>query len=404
MLSNQEKDVLSHAICPLNLDPEVLGQFKLPKDISIYDSTLRDGEQMPGVSFTDEQKLCIARKLDEIGIPEIEAGFPVVSKNELKAVQAISREGLDARILVLSRLRKLDIDAAIDSEADVILLFIASSPLHLQYKLHITPAELKQRVIESIDYAQDHGVTVSFSTEDSTRTPLSFLEELVCLAAKQGVQRIGFTDTVGCATPQAIQFLYNRMSQLVSLPFSAHLHNDFGLALVNALTALNAGARYVCTTVNGWGERAGNVPLEQLVMAIQTLYGRDLGIDTTGFSALSQMVADFSGLPGPRLQPFVGSQVFTHESGIHVAAMLENPRTYEAVSPALVGNTRHLVIGKHTGRHIIKWKLQQQGIEVSTGMLDRIITEVKSRGERNGALSDEELSSIALTVKQGGRL
>jgi len=315
------------AVSPYNVLPEVLKDFQLSENIVIYDSTLRDGEQMPGVSFSSDQKLAIARKLDEIGVPEIEAGFPAVSKTEIETVKRIASEGLNAKILVLSRLKKEDIDAAIDSDADLVLLFIASSPLHLKYKLHLTEEEIKNRVVESIEYAKAHGIIPSFSTEDSTRTPLSFLEELVTLAYETGAKRIGFTDTVGCATPQTIQYLFTHMRKLAPTPFSAHFHNDFGFGLINAITALSSGATHICTTINGWGERAGNVPLEQLVLALKVLYKRDIGIDTTQLKDLSEMISHYTGISIPKTQPLVGDNIFTHESGIHVAAILENPRT-----------------------------------------------------------------------------
>jgi len=381
-------------VSPYNTLPEVLKDFSLSDNIVIYDSTLRDGEQMPGISFSPEQKLALARKLDEIGIPEIEAGFPAVSKTEVEAVKTIANDGLNAKILALSRLKKEDIDAAIRSDADLVLLFIASSPLHLKYKLHCSEQEIKNKVVESIEYAKDHGIVPSFSTEDSTRTRLTFLEELVTLADEAGAKRIGFTDTVGCATPQTIRYLFSHMRKLVSTPFSAHIHNDFGLGLINAITALSSGATHVCTTINGWGERAGNVPLEQLVMSLKILYKKDLGIDTTKFWEVSEMVSHFTGLPIPKTHPLVGSNIFTHESGIHVAAILENPQTYESIPPELVGNKRNLVLGKHTGKHMIKQLLNDHGIEADEELLVDIVSQVKQLGERNGHLSDEEITQI----------
>jgi methanogen homocitrate synthase len=389
------------AVSPLNGLPEVLNGFTLPEAIGIYDSTLRDGEQMPGVAYTPEQKLCIARKLDEIGIPEIEAGFPAVSKQEIKTVKMIAGSGLNARILVLSRLRLEDIDAARASDADIVLLFIASSPLHLYHKLHVSEQEIKDRMVDSIVYAKDHGIIPSFSTEDSTRTPLSLLEDLIKLAVETGAKRIGFTDTVGCATPQTITYLFSHMRSVVATPFSAHLHNDFGLALVNALAALHAGAQHICTTVNGWGERAGNVSLEQLVMVLQMLYNKNLGIDTTGLCELSQMVSTYARVPVPQMQPWVGSHIFTHESGIHAAAILENPRTYEAIAPELVGNTRHLVFGKHSGRHVLSWKLQELGISADETMVQSIMTKVKESDTLQGEVTDEVIMQIADEVKRG---
>jgi len=381
-------------VSPYNLLPEVLKEFHLPDDIIIYDSTLRDGEQMPGISFSPEQKLCLAKKLDECNVPEIEVGFPAVSKSEVATIQTIAHEGLKAKLLVLSRLKKEDIDAAIDSDADIILLFIASSPLHLRYKLHLTEEEIKEKVIFAIQYAKDHGLTPSFSTEDSTRTPLPFLEDLVVTAYKTGAKRIGFTDTVGCATPQTIHYLISHMRPLVPLPFSAHLHNDFGLSVINALTALSSGVTHVCTTINGWGERAGNVPLEQLVMTLKILYQKDLGIDTTQLRELSEMVANFVKMPIPKTQPFVGDNIFTHESGIHVAAILENPRTYEPIAPSLVGGNRAFVIGKHSGKRIIRHFCHQNDIRCDETTLAQCTIKIKELVQKEGYISNDKVAKI----------
>ena len=388
------------AISTYNTQPEVHTHFHFPENIIIYDSTLRDGEQMPGVSYTPEQKLTIARILDDIGVPEIEAGFPAISPAEEATVKKIAHEQLDAKILVLSRLKQEDIDAARRSDADIVLLFIATSPLHLRYKLHLTENQIITKIIESIDYAQNHGITPSFSTEDSTRTPIHFLEHIIPLAVNAGAKRIGFTDTVGCATPQTIHYLFTTMRNSVATPFSAHLHNDFGLALPNALAALHAGANHICTTINGWGERAGNVPLEQLVMTLQILYKKNLGIDTTRLKELSELVSMYTKTPIPKNHPLIGDNAFTHESGIHVAALLEHPRTYEPIAPELVGNTRHLVIGKHTGRHMIQKLLYEQGITVSEDTLAVLTQEVKKYGEQNRVLTTSDIYQMATRITQ----
>ncbi|MBU0497796.1 MAG: homoaconitate hydratase [Candidatus Thermoplasmatota archaeon] len=382
------------ATSPYNLQPEILQNFQLPTTITIYDSTLRDGEQMPHVSFTPPQKQHIAQYLDDIGIPEIEAGFPAISKQEQTTIKTIVANKNHAHILVLSRLRHQDIDAARQTDADLILLFIATSPLHLKYKLHLTQDEIKQQLISCLDYANAHGITPSFSSEDSTRTPLPFLEELIQLAEQLGVQRIGLTDTVGCATPQTIQYLFNHIHQKTSLPLSAHLHNDFGLALINALTALSAGATHICATINGWGERAGNVPLEQLIFALQILYNKNLNIDTTKLKHLSELVASYANHSIPLQAPFVGDNIFSHESGIHVAAILENPQTYEPIPPELVGNTRNIVLGKHTGRHLIAHLLQTQNISPDTALVDRLTHEIKAMGERNQNLTIDDFTHL----------
>lgn len=374
--------------------------FPWGKDIIIYDSTLRDGEQMPGIAFTPEQKLDIALLLDEIGIKEIEAGFPAISERELKTVKTIAEQGLNARILALSRLKKEDIDAAIKADVDVILLFIASSPIHIKHKLKMNINEIARKIEDSIDYVKAHGVTPSFSTEDSTRTPIDTLKLFTKIAENAGAKRVGFTDTVGCATPEAIESLFTEMCRFTSLPVSAHLHNDFGLSLANALTALKCGARYVCATVHGWGERAGNVPLEQIVMALQYLYGIDLGIDTTKLKELSEKVARYAGIDVPLTQPFVGDNAFAHESGIHVSAVLNNPRTYEPIDPDIVGNRRRIIIGKHSGKRILKLKLRELGIDMDGEEVEELLRMIKVEGERRGKLTDDDILQLATEVKR----
>ena len=391
---NNKFDFEDIAVSHYNTLPDVLKGFSLPKKIVIYDSTLRDGEQMPGLSFSQDQKLSIARKLDEIGIPEIEAGFPAISENEKQTIKKISKDGLDAKILVLSRLKKEDIDTAIESDADIVLLFIASSDIHLRFKLHCSQQEIENKIISSIDYAKDHGIVPSFSTEDSTRTSLNFLTELYEIAIKTGAKRIGVTDTVGCATPQTINYIISHVKNKFKIPISAHLHNDFGLGLINAIFALNAGATHICTTINGWGERAGNISLEQLVMALKILYNKNLGIDTTKFYELSKMVSQYSRIPIPITQPFTGENIFSHESGIHVAAIIENPRTYEPISPELVGNKRNIMLGKHSGKHIIKLLLDKYGIEYNDELVKDLVLKIKDIGEKYGYLSNPQIDSI----------
>ena len=387
-------------INPYNQLPEVTQNFSLPKNITIYDTTLRDGEQMPHVSFTPDQKLNLARNLEDIGIPEIKAGFPAISTTELATIKQIVANKNTARILALSRLRQDDIDAARQTDVDLILLFIATSPLHLSHKLHLTPEQVKERVITCLQYAHDHGIIPSFSTEDSTRTPVHFLKELYNLAESIGVQRIGLTDTIGCATPQTISYLFSEIRNSTNTPLSAHLHNDFGLALSNALTALNAGATHICTTINGWGERAGNVPLEQLIMALTTLYNIDLRIDTTQLRSISEQVASYTGYSIPAHAPLIGDNAFTHESGIHVAAILECPSTYEPISPEIVGNHRKLVLGKHTGRHQIRHLLQSQGIQPNDYLVEHLTKAIKKLGETHQDITQTDIETLLTQIRK----
>ncbi|MCK4300903.1 MAG: homoaconitate hydratase, partial [Planctomycetes bacterium] len=331
------------------------------REIVIYDSTLRDGEQMPGVAFSLEQKVEIACLLDEIRVPQIEAGFPAVSEGEFNSIREIPALGLSADILALSRLIRRDIDTAVESGVDMALLFIATSDLHLKYKLKKSRECVMEMAVGAIEYCMERGIRASFSAEDSSRTDLGFLIDLFKAVEEVGVDRLGLTDTVGCASPEAITTLVHSVAAEVRTPLSLHLHDDFGMALPNAIAGVKSGARAITTTVNGIGERAGNVPLEQFVTAMKYLYGVDVGIDTTRLSELSEMVASFSRVPLPRNQPLVGENAFAHESGIHVAAVLNCPLTYESIPPEAVGNRRQLRMGKHTGVTYIRKRVGELG-------------------------------------------
>jgi isopropylmalate/homocitrate/citramalate synthase len=363
------------AVSPYNLDRRV----RLPERITVYDTTLRDGEQMAGISFSPAQKVRIARLLDGIGVPQIEAGFPAVSSAEKRAVRAVARAGLDAEILCLSRLKKEDIDAAQDAEADAVLLFIATSPLHLRHKLKLDERQVLQLVQEGLDHARSLGMKASFTPEDSTRTPYPFLRRVLAAAVEAGAWRIGLADTVGCITPRGIGHLVRRLRPLTKTPFTLHLHNDFGLALPNALAGLEAGADAIATTVAGFGERSGNVPLEQLVGALKFLYGKDIGIRTGGLTPLARRVARMAGVPLPPNAPLVGEGVFTHKAGIHIAGVLAEPSTYEPVPPESVGNQRMMVLGKHSGRAAARGLLLAAGKLADDAAIDCLLRQAKRR-------------------------
>jgi methanogen homocitrate synthase len=362
--------------------------------VIVYDSTLRDGEQMPGVAFGLEQKVAIATLLDEARVHQIEAGFPAVSEGEFRTIKEITSLGLSADILALSRITKDDIDVAVDSGVDIVLLFVATSDIHLKYKLKKTKEEILARSVEALDYCKERGIKASMSSEDSTRTDIEFLLEFFREAEKAGAMRLGITDTVGCASPEAISHLVKRVAEEVRTPISIHLHNDFGFALANAIAAVKCGAKAVTTTVNGIGERAGNVPLEQFVASMKFLYDHDLGIDSTKLKSLSDMVAGFSKVPVSKNQPLVGDNAFSHESGIHVAAVLSCPMTYECIPPEAVGNQRHLRMGKHTGVTYIRKRLEDLKVDVTEEQLCQILLRVKRLGEKRGRVSDREFERI----------
>ncbi|QLH75756.1 MAG: homoaconitate hydratase [Methanomassiliicoccales archaeon] len=368
------------------------------KDVIIYDSTLRDGEQTPGMAFSQDQKIEIAEKLDDIGVHQIEAGFPAVCESEQRTVKEICSLGLDADILTLSRITKGDIDCCVDAGVDMVLLFIATSDIHLKYKFKKPREFLLEKVQEGLDYCHERGVKASLSAEDSTRTDLDFLIQIYKKAEEAGAARIGVTDTVGCASPEAIFHIVSEVRKAVKVPIGLHLHNDYGLVLANAIAGVKAGATALTTTVNGIGERAGNLPLEQFAPVMKFVYGCDLGIDCSKLTQLCDLVAEYSRLPRPRNQPLVGPNVFAHESGIHVAAILECPLTYESIPPEAVGNRRHILMGKHTGLTYVKKRVEDLGLKASDNQLSRILNEVKNLGEKKGRVSDDEFKQIVIMV------
>ena len=366
--------------------------------VTIYDSTLREGEQMPGVRFTPEQKLDIAKMLIRMGVPQIEAGFAAVSAEECKAIRYIASVKGEAEILSLARAKKEDIDAAMKCDVDMVLIFIATSDLHMKKKLRMTEDQVIEAISSSVQYAKDHGLKVGLSTEDTTRSELPFLKRAYSAASDSDADRLGLTDTLGCATPQMISDLVRFVKGFSDKPVSVHLHNDFGLALANALAAVEAGAEAVATTVCGFGERAGNVPLEQFAMAMKHLYGNDLGIKTEMLTPIAEKVSQFAQVQMSPTQPWVGRNAFAHESGIHVAAVLNDPRTYEYLPPESVGNSRRIVMGKHSGRSLITAKLKEKNLVAQKGELDEIFSRIKRLGEENGRISEEEFWRIVGSI------
>ncbi len=347
---------------------------------------MRDGEQMAGIAFSPAQKVKIARMLDGVGVPQIEAGFPAASSVEARAVRAVARAGLDAEVLCLARLRNEDIDAAQTAEADAVLLFIGTSPLHLRYKLRLTPEQVLRAIPDALDHARGCGMKASFTPEDSTRTPLPFLKKVLRTAVGAKAWRVGLADTLGCINPEGIRFLVRELRPLTRTPFTLHLHNDFGLALANALAGIEEGADAVATTVAGFGERSGNVPLEQFACALKFLYRKETGIRTEGLTPLARSVARMARVPLSRNAPLVGEGVFTHKAGIHIAGVLREPATYEPVPPEMVGNRRRVVLGKHSGRAAVRALLSAGGKRPTEGEVERLLSLTKRKGKDESAI------------------
>ena len=375
-------------------------ELKFPDGITIYDTTLRDGEQTPGVCFSLEDKLEIARKLDKIKINQIEAGFPIVSKREKESVSTIAAEGLDADILALTRTKPEDIDAALDCDVDGIITFVGTSDIHLDHKMHMTRQDAINLCENAVDYAKDYGLYVAFSAEDATRTDIDFLKRIYSKAEECGADRVHIADTTGAITPQGIQYLVSELKKDLKTNIALHCHNDFGLAVINSIYGVLAGATHVSTTVNGIGERAGNASLEELIMALKILYGKDLGFKTKYIKELSDMVSKASGLPIPYNKPVVGNNVFRHESGIHVDAVIEEPLCYEPYVPELVGQKRQLVLGKHSGCRAVRAKLNECDLEVSDDELIEIVKLVKKSREEGKYINDDVFKDIVKSISK----
>ncbi|HIP84790.1 MAG TPA: 2-isopropylmalate synthase, partial [Methanothermococcus okinawensis] len=275
---------------------EALKDLKLPERIRIFDTTLRDGEQTPGVSLTPEEKVEIAVHLNNLGVDVIEAGFPISSQGEREAIKRITSLNMDAEICALARAVKKDIDIAIDCDVDSIHTFIATSPLHRKYKLKMDKDEIVRRAVEAVEYIKDHGITVEFSAEDATRTEIPYLIEVYKRVEEAGADRINVPDTVGVMIPRAMEYLIRRIREEITVPISVHCHNDFGLAVANSLGAVEGGAQQIHCTVNGIGERAGNAALEEVVLSLKMIYGIETGVKTEKLTEISNLVSKLTGI------------------------------------------------------------------------------------------------------------
>ncbi len=370
-------------------------------NIRIFDTTLRDGEQTLGVSLSPDQKLGIAKKLDEVGVDAIEAGFPVISEGEFKGVKMIVDEGLDCEIAGLARTTKHDIDAAVDSGLTYIHTFIATSDIHLEYKLKMSREQAQEKAVEAVEYGKSRGLQVEFSAEDATRTDREFLKQIFSEVAKAGADRVDIPDTVGYSTPEYMAEITRDTIAATKLPVSVHCHNDFGLAVANALSGIHAGASCAHVTVNGIGERAGNASLEELSMALQCLPYEskyETNIKSKLIYDTSRYVSKIVGIKVQPNKAIVGDNAFGHEAGIHTHGVLNNPLTYEPISPELVGRTRQLRVGKHAGIHGMNAILEEFGVMTTKEQSQQILEKIKLLGDQGKQITDVELLSIASDV------
>ena len=376
----------------------------------IFDTTLRDGEQAPGFSMNTAEKLRLARQFRMLGVDVLEAGFPIASSDDAEAVRLIAAEITGPVIAGLARCNRADIECAAESikpaERSRIHTFIATSDLHLERKLRISREDCVQAVIENVTLARTFTDDVEFSAEDATRSDLDFLCQIVETAIAHGATTVNLPDTVGYCTPDEIEQFFNdvigRVPNADQAVFSAHCHDDLGLAVANSLAAVRAGCRQVECTVNGVGERAGNASLEEIVMATRVRHDRmpyTTDIDTTALFPTSQLLSELTGEAVQANKAIVGRNAFAHEAGIHQDGWIKDRRTYEIMRPEDVGAVSHLVLGKHSGRHALEKRYGEIGFELSRFELDRAYRVMIDLADRQKTIEDTDLKSIIEQVR-----
>lgn len=378
-----------------------------PKTIKIFDTTLRDGEQSPGASMNIEEKLRIATQLEKLNVDVIEAGFPIASDGDFEAVKKVAQTIKGPEIAGLCRANIKDIDRAWDAlkyagDRGRIHTFIATSDIHMERKLQMEPAKVKETAIQAVKHAAAYTPNVEFSCEDAVRTRVEFLAEMVEAVIDAGATTVNIPDTVGYAIPfeffNIIKYLKDNVPNINKAVLSVHCHNDLGLAVANSLAAIQAGAGQVECTINGIGERAGNCSLEEVVMALRTR--RDImpyenNIKTEHIYAASKMLSTITGIVVQPNKAIVGANAFAHEAGIHQHGVLMDKETYEIMTPESIGlNTNKLVLGKHSGRHAFVARLKELGYDLPKEDIEKAFVRFKALADKKKEIFDEDLDAI----------
>ena len=388
-------------VSPYNFVEEVVKSFKLPEKVIIHDTTLRDGEQQAGLVFRKNEKIEIAMALDEAGVHRIEVGMPAVSREDFEAVKEVAKQGLKAMVMAFVRCLKSDVDMALKCDVPGVVMELPSSRHLIQYAYKWDEEVAISRAVEAVEYAKSHGLFVTFFTIDATRAEMDFFRRIV-QAVHDNMDTLTFADTFGVCTPWTIGYLMNKFREFVKKPIEIHPHNDFGLAVANALTAIVNGATGVHVTVNGIGERAGNAALEEVVLALELLLGIKTGIKLDKLYDLSKLVEKYSGVKIHPHKPIVGDTPFMIESGIIAEWWLNvkdiKPTEVIPFTPELIGRKKsvELLLGKKSGKATIRYELSKLGItEISDEIVTKILNDVKEKAiEKKAPLTKEEFLEI----------
>lgn len=382
--------------------------------VRVFDTTLRDGEQAPGFSMNTAEKLRMARQLESLGVDIIEAGFPIASKGDFEAVRAVGREIRGSSVAGLARARQEDVEAALGAVETAVRprihMFLATSDLHLKYKLRISRQEALDTIGKMVSFARSRGPEIEFSAEDSSRSDIDFLTQAFTIAADAGATTLNVPDTVGYATPEEygalFRILRERLGNRPGITWSAHCHNDLGLAVANSLAAIQNGARQVETAINGIGERAGNTALEEVAVALAVRpdrYHAQTRLKLSELCATSKLLSEITRVPVPPNKAVVGANAFAHEAGIHQDGILKNPLTYQVISPESVGAVKHrLVVGKHSGRNALRSHLDELGIALNDEELQRCYVLVIALADAKKDINDADILRLAREA-QGSR-
>ncbi|MDI6705778.1 MAG: 2-isopropylmalate synthase [Bacillota bacterium] len=378
----------------------------MSKTISIFDTTLRDGEQSAGVNLNAKEKLEIARQLVKLNVDVIEAGFPISSSSDFEAVKLISQEIKEVSIAALARANEKDIDRAWQAlrfgQNPRIHTFIATSDIHMKYKLKLSPEKVLENAVMAVKHAVKYTSNVEFSAEDASRSDPDFLVKIFSEVIKAGATTINIPDTVGYATPEEfkkfVRYIINRVRDIGEVTVSVHCHNDLGLAVANSIAAVEAGATQIECTVNGLGERAGNAALEEIVMALKTrndYYNTHTNIETRQIYRTSQLVSSLTGFSVQPNKAIVGKNAFAHESGIHQHGVLNEKTTYEIMSPESIGlPMNRIVLGKHSGRHAFRDRLEKLGYQLTQEEINKLFIKFKGIADKKRTIYDEDIEAL----------